>query len=214
VKPGVFLIALLFVTGPVFGADPLGFYFGGALGRSTLRTENVALVTTRVGFGTQSPSFGLDQHDTGWKVQLGARPVSLLGVEVEYVDFGDSTTSGAQGPEHDYVSYYATSRARAATAFAVIYAPIPLPFLDAYAKAGAARLYTNTRAVGSFGCLTNCPLSGNAPSFYRNETTTRFAYTVGAQMKVGPWALRGEYERINANTGSPDLLSLGATWSF
>jgi len=213
VKPHVLLIALVLATGPAFGADSLHFYFGGALGRSTLRTQNLTLTTTAVGFATQSPSVRLDQRNTGWKVQLGARPLSLVGAEVEYVDFGDFTTSGALGREHDYVSYYATSHARAAAAFGVLYAPLPLSFLDAYAKAGAARIHTNTRAIGTFGCLTNCPLFGNA-SFDRNETTTRFAYTLGAQMKVGALALRGEYERISIGTGSPDLLSIGAIWSF
>ena len=40
------------------------------------------------------------------------------------------------------------------------------------------------------------------------------AYGAGVQGKWGPLVVRGEYERINAGGGDPDLLSLGAIWRF
>jgi hypothetical protein len=36
----------------------------------------------------------------------------------------------------------------------------------------------------------------------------------GAQYKLGPMALRAEYERFSADGTHPTLISVGVTWSF
>ena len=36
----------------------------------------------------------------------------------------------------------------------------------------------------------------------------------GAQVKLGPFALRGEYERFDAAGAHPSLWTIGATWTF
>jgi hypothetical protein len=93
-------------------------------------------------------------------------------------------------------------------------APIPVPFLDVFAKAGAARLQTKVHGeiLGLF-----CPLTAVAPGcpfFSASESTTDFAYGVGVQLKFSALAVRAEYERIDSGLGAPDLLSLGVTWTF
>ncbi len=50
--------------------------------------------------------------------------------------------------------------------------------------------------------------------FHRDRSSARLAYGAGAQMTLGRFAIRAEYERINASEGDPDLLSLGLTLSF
>jgi len=50
--------------------------------------------------------------------------------------------------------------------------------------------------------------------FHRDRSGARLAYGAGAQMTLGRFAIRAEYERINASEGDPDLLSLGLTLSF
>ena len=37
---------------------------------------------------------------------------------------------------------------------------------------------------------------------------------LGAQYKLGSWAVRAEYERFNAAGENPSLLSVGITWTF
>jgi hypothetical protein len=34
------------------------------------------------------------------------------------------------------------------------------------------------------------------------------------QWTVGPWAVRGEFERFNAGGGNPSLLTIGVDWTF
>jgi hypothetical protein len=41
-----------------------------------------------------------------------------------------------------------------------------------------------------------------------------FAGGAGAQFKIGPFAVRGEYERFNAAGGNPSLSSVGIIWKF
>jgi hypothetical protein len=50
--------------------------------------------------------------------------------------------------------------------------------------------------------------------FHRDRSSARLAYGARAQMTLGRFAIRAEYERINASEGDPDLLSLGLTLSF
>jgi hypothetical protein len=47
-----------------------------------------------------------------------------------------------------------------------------------------------------------------------NDWSTNVAFGLGVQGKLGSLAIRAEYERIAANAGNPDLLSLGVTWTF
>jgi len=181
-------------------ADPLGFYIGAGVGQSTVRFSETVT----------GASFGFSEHDTGWKLVAGLRPVSLVGAEVEYLDFGHSTVSSKPiGIDFDL---NADVRSQAATLLGVLYAPIPLPVLDLYAKAGIARLRTTANGVAY-----NYPISCGIPcthSFQSTETASRFAYGAGVQFKFSSFAIRAEYERIDESSGNPDLLSVGVTWTF
>jgi opacity protein-like surface antigen len=91
----------------------------------------------------------------------------------------------------------------------------PVPFLDVYGKAGVSRLQTNTQGAATRLCLPPmfCP-DFIAQGFQRDRTDTQFGYGAGLQVKIRHFAIRAEYERISASTGDPDLLSVGALWSF
>lgn len=197
---------------PAQASDPLGFYVGAGIGQATLRADNAMLVGNAVAVPTSSSPFSFSKHTNGWKLQLGLRPISLVGAELEYLDFGDASASFSGGGVHDHLNYNASTSGKAAAAFGVLYLPLALPLLDLYGKVGLARLEARASAGGSFGCLAECPLF--LGSFYRDETKGRFAYGAGVQVRVGSFAIRGEYERISSSNGDPDLLSLGATWSF
>jgi len=96
----------------------------------------------------------------------------------------------------------------------MVYAPIPIPILDVYAKAGVARLQTSADGSGAFGCWSPLQCAAYLVAAHRDQTDVRFAYGAGIQAKLSAMGIRLEYERIGTRAGDPDLLSLGATWTF
>lgn len=196
--------ALYFVCAVAFTAlwttaarasDPLGFYAGGSFGDADVRSTHNPLLLTFAG------------EDLGWKIFFGARPLSFAGIEVAYMDFGHTT---APVPPPNFAVAYLSdnSRQRAGAIFGVGYLPLPVPFLDLYGKAGAARL--DTREQDELG-------TDVLPGHVNNVLTqwsTDFAYGVGVQVRLGQFALRAEYERIDASVGDPALSSVGILWRF
>jgi hypothetical protein len=209
---GALLVAMAAASGsvPAAAANLLGFYVGGAIGQATVRADQVVFVDA-IGMPLTGP-ISLSKDHTGWKLLGGLRPISLIGAEFEYIDFGSSTASYT--PAAFGLGYKADMRAEAAAAFGVLYAPLPVLFLDVYGKAGLARLQTTVNAAAGLGCfgLATCPIHGG--EFHRDQTEARFAYGAGTQVKLDRFAIRVEYERISASGGDPDLFSLGVTWTF
>ena len=131
---------------------------------------------------------------------LGARPISLVGAEIDYIDFGK--------PDGRAFGFPASASIKGVAAFGVLYLPVSV--VDIYLKAGVARL-ESTEKYGYCGpCACNFCLN----SIQLNRTNTSSAGGLGAQYKLGSWAVRAEYERFNAAGENPSLLSAGITWSF
>jgi opacity protein-like surface antigen len=192
-------------------ADPLGLYVGGAVGHSTVRADQVVFVERYYGTALNGP-VSFSKSTTGWKVVAGLRPISLMGAEFAYIDFGNPTVSHT--PRGAGLGYHADMRAKATAAFDVLYAPIPVPLLDVYVKAGLARLQTTVNATALVGCFPPLACAVYGGEFHRDRTETGFAYGAGVQVKVSALGIRAEYERISASGGDPDLLSLGIIWTF
>jgi hypothetical protein len=187
----------------VLAEDPLGFYVGAAIGEAHVRAAQEIV-------GDTDYDYRFDALHSGWKLTAGIRPVSPLGVELEYVDFGSpSAALTLAGP-----GGLTQADAKALTLFGIGYLPLPVPFLDVYGKLGIARLHTSATEVGP---VPYCPgvagLCSPAASSI-SDGSTDFAYGAGVQGKIGALAIRAEYERISASGGSPDLISLGITWTF
>ncbi len=161
---------------PAFAADN-GFYLGGSIGQAN----------TKADLGSLS---SFDQNDTGYKLFAGIRPIDLFAVEVAYTDFGSPSTN--IGPVR------ANADTKGASAFGLVYLPLPLPLVDLYAKAGFARLDSKI----------------TASSFRLDRTDTDFAWGVGGQLNFGSLAVRAEYERFKTSEGNPDMLSIGVSWTF
>src|SRR2546430_17564434 len=77
--------------GSACAADPLGFYIGAGVGQAHVRSELDA--------GALSPIFSgalsTQGTKTGWKAIVGIRPLSIIGAEAEYLDFGGATGSAS-----------------------------------------------------------------------------------------------------------------------
>jgi opacity protein-like surface antigen len=186
----------------------LGFYVGGSLGESTVRSDN----NFTGGFGCCDGYYNDPRHHFAWKAIAGIRPISIVGAELEYIDFGHPGGDG--GYYSSGYNYGPDSHPRAIAAFGVGHLPLPLPFLDIFGKAGAARLHTNVNGFDGSTCVFNqtYPQCGSINS--QGTWDTRFAYGAGVQSRIWGLSVRAEYERINSQFGDPDLFSVGATWTF
>jgi opacity protein-like surface antigen len=180
--------------------NPVGLYIGAGVGESTVRSDDVA-------YGL--PGY-FNDHQTAWKGIIGIRPISLVGAELEYIDFG-------QRRYNDDPSVYGyDSHPRAPVLFGVGYLPIPLPYIDIYAKAGAARLKLD---VNEYVSAPPCVAGSACPQYLyigRAEVTqTKFAYGAGVSSKLPlGFTVRAEYERISSPYGDPDAFTVSALWTF
>jgi len=168
-------------SSPVPAVDILGFYAGAAAGQAQVTLGAPGISTA-----------GFSENHSAYKFMVGVRPISLIGAELSYIEFGHP--AGSLG------SLSADARIAGTAGFGMLYLPIPLPFLDLYAKAGAARLKSTIRGTA--------PVIG---AFRVEASGTRPGAGVGAQLKFGSLAVRAEYERFDVPGGYPGLVTLGFT---
>jgi opacity protein-like surface antigen len=178
--------------------DSSGFYAGAAVGVADVRSDGYANVDY----------YGFDQTHVGWKVFTGIRPMDPLGLEAEFIDFGNPSTGAA------YSYSGASSDAKAGALFVVGYLPMPLPLFDVFAKVGLARLDQNTTVNYPIACSAGHECAQYVGVLKQTVWTTAVAYGGGLQAKFGALAVRAEYERISGNSGEPDIISVGASWTF
>ncbi|TLY97512.1 MAG: porin family protein [Gammaproteobacteria bacterium] len=142
--------------------------------------------------------------------------MSVIGAEAEYLDFGSATGSANIPATVTTGGLNATgnSHPKAPAVFAMGFLPIPLPYLDIFAKAGVAELKSSVNATAQATCPISLPcIPILIPPYSASSSDTRFAYGAGVQVKLASLAVRAEYERIHSSSGDPDLLSLALTWS-
>jgi hypothetical protein len=136
---------------------------------------------------------GVDIDDTAWKAIAGFRPIDLFAVEANYMDLGSErrTLAGTN----------VNADAKAFSVEGLIYAPIPVPFLGVYGKAGFARWDLNGDTDSNLVRL--------------DRHGTEFAWGAGAQVSFGSFGARLEYDNFDIdNTNGLDLYTLGFTWTF
>lgn len=209
------LLALLAAVGAgaASAADNLlGLYVGAGIGESTVRSDASYTFGGYGGYGYGYDGYFDPTHHFAWKAMVGIRPLSLLGAELAYIDFGHP---GSDGYNYNNSFYYGPdSHPRAVAAFGVAHVPLPVPFVDIFGKVGAARLHTEVNGFDGANCNTNQPCPQYLSAFSQNRWDTRLAY--GAGVQTGFWGLsvRAEYERIDSPYGDPDVFSVGVTWTF
>ena len=191
------LVLLAQPSGNAVAEDLLGLYIGGTIGQSRVEaTETTCLCDIFPEIVTET----IDKKHLAFKAMLGARPISLVGAEIDYIDFGK--------PNGEAFGYPTSASIKGVAAFGVLYLPVPI--VDVYVKAGIARL----ESAVNYSYCSPCACDFCLISVQLNRTNTSGAGGVGAQYKFGSWAVRAEYERFTAAGGNPSLLSAGITWSF
>jgi|HubBroStandDraft_2_1064218.scaffolds.fasta_scaffold49829_3 opacity protein-like surface antigen len=182
------LVILLLHGGNAMADGLVGLYAGAAFGESRVEADSQ---------GYAVDNFKKDH--SAYQFMVGLRPEPVLGLEVDYVDFGHprSTLNGDA----------ADATLKGAAAFAVFY--LPAPVIDIFAKAGLARLESTLNGVD--GVQVPCC----QPSLFRlDRTDTHFAVGLGAQYKISTVAIRTEYERFDSAGEHPSVWTLGLTWTF
>jgi opacity protein-like surface antigen len=190
------LVLLVNPSGNAIAEDLLGLYVGAAIGQSRLQAKDTVCLCEF----QESVTETFDKKNLAFQAMLGVRPISWVGAEVDYLDFGK--------PRGDVFGFPASASVKGVAAFGVLYLPIPI--VSAYVKAGAARLesavnYSYYTPSACTVCLIPVSL---------NHTNTNAAGGVGAQYKFGSWTVRTEYQRFDAAGETPKLVSAGFTWSF
>jgi opacity protein-like surface antigen len=194
------LTALALATGAARADDLLGLYVGGAVGAARVEASPGSLVNPNGESLSNAGDFSANH--SAFKLMAGVRPISLVGGEIDYIDFGNP--SGSLG------SVPANVDLKGAAAFAVAYLPVPV--VDITVKVGLARLQNTLAGTGEF---TYPHDTVAATSLFRlDRTNTNFAIGGGVQYTIGSLGIRAEYERFEAAGGSPGLLTAGVTWTF
>jgi opacity protein-like surface antigen len=180
---------------PAHAINPIGFYGGGAIGQANLEASMPTFSTTT-----------FEYNHSAYQLIVGVRPISLLGAEASYIDFG-------------HPHYKSSANAAVATdlelkgsaAFGVLYLPVPV--IDLYLKAGVSSL--RSQFNGTAFLPGPCPITmPNCGVVHQNQTDTGFAAGAGVQVKFGSLAARAEYERFTAAGTHPDMITLGLIWKF
>jgi opacity protein-like surface antigen len=118
-KARTITLALVTTIGcaPALAADPLGFYIGAGVGHSQVRND--------FEFSDVAIPVSINGSATGWKLMAGIRPLSILGAEVAYIDFGSANGAASipATPTQGGLNATATSHPKAAALFAVGYVP-------------------------------------------------------------------------------------------
>ena len=202
--PAVALVLALSAV-PAARADLLGAYVGAAAGQGRIDTGNLAAPPPAT-----SPGSFTEDH-SAYKLLAGVRAIAIAGAEIEYLDLGHPSRSFSSPS----LIGSADVKMRGGAAFGMLYLPVPV--VDVFVKGGLARLQATTSVNAVLPGVGTCPV-GNpncARVTLQNTTTnTTFAAGAGVQMKLGPVAVRAEYERFSAAGGHPGLASVGALWNF
>jgi hypothetical protein len=138
---------------------------------------------------------GDPDDDRGFKGIVGFRPLDSFAIEANYVDLGETRVpiniACIQAPCPNEASI--DSQVLSVSAVG-LYA---LPLVDLYARVGYARWESE--------------LAPFAPQDREGSDPT---YGAGAQVRVGSFALRFEYERFEFDDDDADLVSIGFTYTF
>jgi OmpA-OmpF porin, OOP family len=150
-------------------------------------------VSSDYDFGTAA--IGDADDDRGFKGIVGFRPLDAFAIEANYVDFGETTVPlgivcvTTPCPNEETIDSQAVSVSAVG-----MYA---LPLVDLYARVGYSKWESEI-----------------SPFFPEKREGSDPTYGAGAQVRLGSFALRLEYERFDFDDDSAELVSIGFTYTF
>jgi len=181
-----------------------------------------------------SAPYELAEADTGWKLVAGFRPVRVVGMEFQYVDFGEGAATvhsgwifGSQVRTYQQTSSINVST-DASVLTALLFIPMPKPSLDVYGKVGVAHI-NDALAITTTTIeldLPHAPLVPIPPECIPYSRCSSIVSSdveqsesapylgLGARVKIANhWALRVEYEAIDRDVeDTTTMLSVGVAW--
>ena len=139
------LVSFVTVAGMACAAEPLpqpspGFYVGAELGTAAAHTT----VPAGIAWSTN-----VDTSTAGWNLFAGFRPQKYFGAELAYLDFGTSKVNNINDGSADTI-YEARAKNHAIAGYIIGYVPLLPAKWDLFAKAGYARLTTETDSNGNY----------------------------------------------------------------
>ena len=146
-------------------------------------------------YGVGAVASGPVDDDGGFKAIVGFRPLDSFAIEANYADLGDTRVPLGLACVTTPCPAEVSIDSRAVSVSAV--GLFALPLVDLYARVGVARWESKETSFLA----------------QRSEGTDP-TYGAGAQVRVGSFALRMEYERLDFDDDSADLLSIGFTYTF
>jgi len=142
------------------------------------------------------------ESGTARKVFAGFRPVRAVGVEIQYVDFGEADTRlwGGRRSGSDVLGERQAASADAWVLAALLYIPEPSPSIDVYGKVGVADLNESFTGVAyEASCQPICSYSNFETTL--TKVTPRLT-SASARFKAGrAVGVRLEYEAIDRADG-------------
>jgi hypothetical protein len=185
------------------------FHIGAALGKSHLSGDLLSAgappeVLERL--GNRSPP-----DDTGgWKLAFGFRPARAVGMEIQYVDFGEAEIPPPTGNGIVRTHVDMETSADAIVLAALLFVPLRSRPFDVYGKVGVAKLDGSLRV---HALVTGAPCVPLACNFNADldDTGTHPYLAVGLRHPITRGvAFRVEYEAIDGDVGDDTrMFSLG-----
>lgn len=133
--------------------------------------------------------------ERGFKAIVGFRPLDSFAIEANYADFRDTTVPIGILCVAPNCPTEASIDSRAVSVSAV--GLLALPLVDLYGRVGVSRWESKQTVFA-----------------VQESEGTDPTYGAGAQVRVGSFALRLEYERFEFDDDSADLVSVGFTYTF
>lgn len=167
----IFLGACAMAGGAAQAADN-GFYLGAGVGQHWSELRRGGL--------------NIDDRSTGYQLFAGIRPLNVLAVELQYVDFGSADDANV------------SSDGSAIGGFVVGFLPLA-PTAELYAKLGYASWRNSLRSLTAVS----------------RDDGEDLSFGGGFQLRFGSLAGRLEYQQFDfADSDNERLLTLGVSWTF
>ncbi len=194
--------------------NPLGLYAGAGVGRATVNQ-------------TQFDDYGdvfrhIDGQPLGWNAVIGVRPIPILGAEAEYIDFGNKhLAAGAPFVLGGYTQQFLGGEAhdRAGAVFAVGYLPLPIPWVEPFAKLGWAQIWEHDSYSGIYAIPVNGVPIGQASASQNTQPlaqpTEPACNSISASLRCArSTSASAVTDHLAVGRANPTLLSVGLNWTF